>query len=185
MVNGNSQFTEEGIEAIKTSRTAVFDFTTLPMPMTALGLPEESRGTFVATDSDKLITVTLNTPRGVVEMKTDTIRIRPGADHIVDHIDIFINYPDAQDANPEIDRAANELGFPLLANAKPIGPDFKDGSGEEQWYPGFGNKTGAVFSAEILSNHTTGRMTFIYSVHLADKYYTEDAAANIASTGKP
>ena len=153
--------------------------------MTALGLPEESSGTFVATDSDKLITVTMNTSRGVVEMKTDTIRIRPGADHIVDHIDIFINYPDAQDANQEIRRAADELGMVLLQDAEPIGADFNDGSGKEQWFPGMGNKTGTVFSAEILSSHDTGRMTFIYSVHLAGRYYTPDAEASIASTGKP
>ncbi|WP_285245687.1 hypothetical protein [Pseudarthrobacter sp. fls2-241-R2A-127] len=48
-----------------------------------------------------------------------------------------------------------------------------------------GNKTGTVFSAEILSNHDTGRMTFVYSVQLADKYYTPDAEAGIASTGRP
>lgn len=29
-----------------------------------------------------------------------------------------------------------------------------------------------------------GRMTFIYSVHLAPKYYTPEAEASIASTGK-
>ncbi len=48
-----------------------------------------------------------------------------------------------------------------------------------------GNKTGTVFSAEIHSNHTTGRMTFIYSVELAPEYYTPEAESNIASTGKP
>lgn len=185
VANGNSQFTSEGIEAIKSSRRAVFDFTNLPMDMSTLGFAEGSDGAMVATDPDKLIDVTMTTPRGVVEMQTDTIRIRPGADNIVDHVDIFINYPDAQDANPEIRRAANELGFIALEEAEEIGPDFKDGSGKDEWYPGMGNKTGTVFSAEILSNHDTGRMTFIYSVHLAGKYYTPDAAANIASTGKP
>lgn len=185
VANGNSQFTSEGIEAIKSSRKAVFDFTNLPMDMSALGFMEGSDGALVATDTDKPIDVTMTTPHGVVEMRTDTIRIRPGADNIVDHIDIFINYPDAQDANQEIRRAADELGMVLLQDAEPIGADFKDGSGKEQWNPGMGNKTGTVFSAEILSNHDTGRMTFIYSVHLAGKYYTPEAEASIASTGKP
>ena len=185
VANGNSQFTSDGIEAIKSSRKAVFDFTNLPMDMSALGFTEGSDGALVATDTDKPIDVTMTTPHGVVEMRTDTIRIRPGADNIVDHIDIFINYPDAQDANQEIRRAADELGMVLLQDAEPIGADFKDGSGKEQWNPGMGNKTGTVFSAEILSNHDTGRMTFIYSVHLAGKYYTPDAEASIASTGKP
>lgn len=185
VANGNSQFTSEGIEAIKSSRKAVFDFTNLPMDMSALGFAEGSDGALVAVDSNKLIDVTMTTPRGVVEMQTDTIRIRPGVDNIVDHVDVFINYPDAQDANAEIRRAANELGFVVLQDAEEIGPDFKDGSGKEQWFPGMGNKTGTVFSAEILSDHDTGRMTFIYSAHLAGKYYTPDATANIASTGKP
>jgi hypothetical protein len=185
VANGNSQFTSEGIEAIRSSRKAVFDFTNLPMDMSALGFMEGSDGALVATDTDKPIDVTMTTPHGVVEMRTDTIRIRPGADNIVDHIDIFINYPDAQDANQEIRRAADELGMVLLQDAEPIGADFKDGSGKEQWNPGMGNKTGTVFSAEILSNHDTGRMTFIYSVHLAGKYYTPEAEASIASTGKP
>lgn len=185
VANGNSQFTSEGIEAIKRSRKAVFDFTNLPMDMSALGFMEGSDGALVATDTDKPIDVTMTTPHGVVEMRTDTIRVRPGADNIVDHIDIFINYPDAQDANQEIRRAADELGMVLLQDAEPIGADFRDGSGKEQWNPGMGNKTGTVFSAEILSNHDTGRMTFIYSVHLAGKYYTPDAEASIASTGKP
>jgi hypothetical protein len=185
VANGNSQFTSEGIEAIKSSRKAVFDFTSLPMDMSALGFAEGSDGALVAADSDRLIDVTMSTPRGVVEMQTDTIRIRPGADNIVDHIDIFINYPDAQDANQEIRRAADELGMVLLEDAEPIDAGFKDGSGKEQWSPGMGNKTGTVFSAEIHSNHDTGRMTFIYSVHLAPKYYTPDAEASIASTGKP
>jgi hypothetical protein len=185
VANGNSQFTPEGIEAIKSSGKAVFDFTSLPMDMSALGFSTGSDGALVATDSDKLIDVRMTTPHGVVEMRTDTIRIRPGADNTVDHIDIFINYPDAQDANAEIRRAVDELGFVILQDAEPIGADFKDGSGKEQWNPGMGNKTGTVFSAEILSNHDTGRMTFIYSVHLAGKYYTPEAEAGIAATGKP
>jgi len=184
VVDGNSQFTPEGIKAIKSSRKVVFDFTKLPMDMSALGFPEDSDGTLIASETDKLFTVTMTTPNGVVEMQTDTIRIRPGTDHIVDHIDIFINYPDAQDANQEIQRAANELGFVMLKNAEPIGPDFKDGSGKEQWYPGLGNKTGTVFSVEIHSNHDTGRMTFIYSVELDGKYYTPEGETSIASTGK-
>lgn len=185
VANGNSQFTPEGIEAIKSSGKAVFDFTQLPLDMSALGFPADSDGALVAADSDKLIDVSITTPRGAVDMQTDTIRIRPGADNTVDHIDIFINYPDARDANAEIRRAADELGFVILQDAEPIGTDFKDGSGKEQWNPGMGNKTGTVFSAEILSNHDTGRMTFIYSVHLAGKYYTPEAQAGIAATGKP
>lgn len=184
MANGNSQFTPEGVEAIKSSGRAFFDFTKLPMDMSALGFSAGSDGALVAADSDKLIDVSMTTPRGVVEMTTDTIRIRPGADNTVDHVDIFVNYPDARDANREIKRAADELGFVVLQDAEPIGADFKDGSGKEQWNPGMGNKTGTVFSAEILSNHDTGRMTFVYSVHLAEKYYTPDAEASIASTGK-
>ncbi|WP_457947068.1 hypothetical protein ACTAQI_15740 [Pseudarthrobacter sp. alpha12b] len=185
MADGNSQFTADGIEAVKTSGKAFFDFTNLPMNMSALGFEAGSDGALVAAESNKLIDVSMTTPQGVVEMRTDTIRIRPGADNKVDHIDIFINYPDAQDANQEIRRAADELGFVILQDAEPIGADFKDGSGKEQWNPGMGNKTGTVFSAEILANHDTGRMTFIYSVHLAGEYYTPVAKANIASTGKP
>ena len=185
VVNGNSQFTKSGIEAMKARREVSFDFTNLPLDMSALGFAEGSDGAMVATDTDRRMKVAMMTPNGVVEMETDTLRIRPGADNIVDHIDIFINYPDAQDANQEIQRAADELGMVLLRDAEPIGPDFKDGSGKEQWNPGMGNKTGTVFSAEILSNHDTGRMTFIYSVHLAGKYYTPDAEASIALTGKP
>ena len=185
VANGNSQFTPEGIDAIKSSGKAFFDFTKRPMEMSALGFPAGSDGALVASDSGKLIDVSMTTPNGVVEMSTDTIRIRPGADNMVDHVDIFVNYPDAQDANREIKRAADELGFVILQDAEPIGADFKDGSGKEQWIPGMGNKTGTVFSAEILSNHDTGRMTFVYSVQLADKYYTPDAEAGIASTGRP
>lgn len=185
VANGNSQFTPEGIDAIKSSGKAFFDFTKRPMEMSALGFPAGSDGALVASDSGRLIDVSMTTPNGVVEMSTDTIRIRPGADNMVDHVDIFVNYPDAQDANREIKRAADELGFVILQDAEPIGADFKDGSGKEQWIPGMGNKTGTVFSAEILSNHDTGRMTFVYSVQLADKYYTPDAEAGIASTGRP
>jgi len=185
VANGNSQFTPEGIDAIKSSGKAFFDFTKRPMEMSALGFPAGSDGALVASDSGKLIDVSMTTPNGVVEMSTDTIRIRPGADNMVDHVDIFVNYPDAQDANREIKRAADELGFVILQDAEPIGADFKDGSGKEQWIPGMGNKTGTVFSAEILSNHDTGRITFVYSVQLADKYYTPDAEAGIRSTGRP
>ena len=185
VANGNSQFTPEGIDAIKSSGKAFFDFTKRPLEMSALGFPAGSDGALVASDSGKLIDVSMTTPNGVVEMSTDTIRIRPGADNMVDHVDIFVNYPNAQDANREIKRAADELGFVILQDAEPIGADFKDGSGKEQWIPGMGNKTGTVFSAEILSNHDTGRMTFVYSVQLADKYYTPDAEAGIRSTGRP
>ena len=185
VANGNAQFTEDGIKAIKNSRKAVFDFTNLPMDMSALGFSAGSDGVLVTADSNKPISVTMTTPKGVVEMETDTIRIRPGADNIVDHVDIFVNYPDAQDANQEIRRAADELGFVRLQNAEPIGADFKDGSGKELWNPGMGNETGTVFSAEIHSNHDTGRITFIYSAQLAGKYYTPDAKANIATMGEP
>ncbi|MDR6416823.1 hypothetical protein [Pseudarthrobacter sulfonivorans] len=92
--------------------------------------------------------------------------------------------PDGHHANPEIRRAANQLGFVALEEAEETGPDFKDGSGKEQWYPGMCNKTGTVFSTESQPNRTTGRMTFIYSVHLADKYYMPGAEGSIASTGK-
>lgn len=184
VADGNSQFTPEGIDAIKSSGKAVFDFTKLPLDMSALGFPAGSDGALVAADSGKLIDVSMTTPHGMVEMRTDTIRIRPGADNVVDHIDVFINYPDAQDANAEIRRAADELGFVILQDAEPIGADFNDGSGKEQWNPGMGNKTGTVFSAEILSNHDTGRLTFVYSVQLAGKYYTPEAQAGIAATGK-
>ena len=127
----------------------------------------------------------MTTPSGVVEMETDTIRVRGGGiENKVDSVDIFVNYPDAQNANQEIRRAADELGFVALKEAGEIGPDSKDGSDKEQWNPGMGNRTGTVFSAEIYSNHDTGRMTFIYSVHLANKYYTPEATAEIATTGR-
>ncbi|WP_285245688.1 hypothetical protein [Pseudarthrobacter sp. fls2-241-R2A-127] len=114
VANGNSQFTPEGIDAIKSSGTAFFDFTKRPVGMSALGFPAGSDGALVAADSGKLIDVSMTAPNGVVEMSTDTIRIRPGADNMVDHVDIFVNYPDAQDANREIKRAADELGFVIL-----------------------------------------------------------------------
>ena len=120
VVSGNSQFTPDGIDAIKSSGKVAFDFTRLPMDMSALGFPAGSDGALVAADSGRLIDVTMTTPQGVVGMQTDTIRIRPGADNTVDHIDIFVNYPDAQDANAEIERAADELGFVAL---------FTDGEG--------------------------------------------------------
>lgn len=186
IVNGNSQFTKEGVEAMKASRSVSFDFTSVPLNLEDLGLDRRSDGTLVATDTDKPMKVFMTTPTGVVEMDTDTIRIRPGdAEGNVDHIEIFVNYPDAQDANPEIERAANELGIVPLKEAKAIGPDFKDGSGKETWNPGYGNATGTVFAATIMSNHTTGRMTFIYTAYLSGKFYTHEASANIAATGKP
>ncbi|MET4096253.1 hypothetical protein [Arthrobacter sp. UYCu712] len=42
-----------------------------------------------------------------------------------------------------------------------------------------------MFSVEIYSDPDTGRTTFIYSVHLADKFYTPEAAEKIEATGKP
>ncbi|MFF2346293.1 hypothetical protein [Pseudarthrobacter sp. NPDC058119] len=149
VADGNSQFTPDGIDAIKSSGKVAFDFTRLPMDMSALGFPAGSDGALVAADSGRLIDVTMTTPRGVVGMQTNNIRIRPGADNTVNHIDVFINYPDAQDANAEVKRAADELGFVALQDAEPVGPDFQDGSGKEQWNPGMGNRTGTVFSAEI------------------------------------
>ena len=44
VVSGNSQFTPEGIDAIKSGGKAVFDFTSLPMDMSALGFPEDQAG---------------------------------------------------------------------------------------------------------------------------------------------
>ena len=76
VVSGNSQFTPEGIDAMKASRKVSFDFTSLPMDMSALGLPAGSDGVLVATDTDKRMKVAMATPNGVVEMETDTIRVR-------------------------------------------------------------------------------------------------------------
>jgi hypothetical protein len=185
IVNGNSQFTKAGIEAMKASRQVSFDFTSLPMDMADVGLGEDSDGAMVATETDRRMKVTMKTPNGVVEMETDTLRVRGGGfDNKVGHLDIFVNYPDAQDANPEIERAANELGILPLKNASTIGPEFKDGTGKETWNPGYGNATGTVFALSIMSNHTTGRMTFIYTVFLSDEYYTPEAEAEIATTGR-
>jgi hypothetical protein len=185
VASGNSQFTKNGIEAMKATRKVSFDFTSLPMDMAALGLGEDSDGAMVATDTDRRMKVAMTTPNGVVEMETDTIRVRGGGvENKVDSVDIFVNYPDAQDANPEIERAANELGILPLKNATTIGPAFKDGSGKETWNPGYGNATGTVFALSIMSNHTTGRMTFIYTVFLSEEYYTPEAQAQIAETGR-
>lgn len=184
MVNGNSQFTPEGIKDIKTSRQASIDVSERPLAMSALGFEEGSDGVLMATDSEKKIDVSITTPQGVVTMTTDTIRVRPGVPtENVSRIDIFYNFPDAQDANAEIDRAKNELGFRALDDFTGIGPEFKDGSGKSSWNPGLGNKTGTVFSVEAIENHTTGSLTWIYSIQLADKYYTPEAEAGIAATG--
>ena len=184
VVNGNSQFTPEGIKDMTSSRRASFDVSSRPLTMAALGVAEGSDGTLVATDTNEKIAVSVKTPRGVVEMHTDTLRIRPGGlDGLVDHIDICYNFPDAQDANPEIERAANQLGFRFLDDVAPIGPEFKDGSGKQSWNPGLGNSTGTVFSVEAMENHTTGSLTWIYSIQLADKYYSPEATASIAATG--
>lgn len=184
VVNGNSQFTTAGVKAMKESQQASLDVTERPLTMAALGFPEGSDGTLIATDSDKKIQLSITTPNGVVKMTTDTIRVRPGVPpENVDHIDIFYNFPDAQDANAEIERAAKELGFRALDGSTPIGPEFKDGSGKETWVPGLGNSTGTVFSVEAIENHTTGGLTWIYSIHFDDKYYTPEAEASIAETG--
>ncbi|UZX01297.1 hypothetical protein F8G81_00670 [Arthrobacter sp. CDRTa11] len=184
MINGNSQFTEKGVEEIKRSLKAEFDFTTVPLPMSALGFPDKSDGILIGVDRGKLITVSITTPRGLVEMKTDKIRIRPDIDGTVSHLDFFINYPDAQDANPEIRRAANELGFVMMEGWPAVGPEFKDGSGKEVINPGYGNKTGTVFSVEVYSNRTTGSRTFIYSALLRKEFYTPEATESIAAMGK-
>ncbi|WP_157884037.1 hypothetical protein [Arthrobacter alpinus] len=184
VVNGNSQFTAAGIKDMKTSRQASIDVSERKVAMSALGFAEGSDGILIATDSKKLINVSITTPNGVVTMTTDTIRVRPGVPtEYVDHIDIFYNFPDAQDANAEIERARDELGFRALEDFPPIGPEFKDGSGKETWVPGLGNKTGTVFSVEAIANHTTGSLTWIYSIQLSDRYYTPEAAASIAETG--
>jgi hypothetical protein len=183
VVNGNSQFTPAGVRDIKDNLTAEFDFTKLPLQMSALGFPEKSDGILMAVERDELITVSMTTPGGVVEIKTDKIRVRPDIDGTVSHFDFFVNYPDAQDANPEIRRAVDELGFVQLETWKPIGPDFKDGTGKTLSNPGYGNKTGTVFSLEIHSNHDTGRMTFIYSALLRGELYTPEATESIATTG--
>lgn len=185
IINGNSQFTKAGVEAMKASRQVSFDFTALPLDMADVGLDEDSDGAMVATDKDRRMKVAMTTPSGVVEMETDTIRVRGGGiENKVDSVDIFVNYPEAQDANPEIQRAANELGILPLKNATTIGPEFKDGSGKDTWNPGYGNATGTVFALSIMSNHTTGRMTFIYTVFLSDEYYTPEATAEIETTGR-
>lgn len=183
VVNGNSQFTSAGIQEIKGTLAAGFDFTNLPLEMSALGFEEGSDGVLMAVDRDELITVSITTPGGVVEFKTDKIRVRPDIDGTVSHLDFFLNYPDAQDANPEIRRAVDELGFVQLEDFPTIGPDFKDGSGKAELYPGYGNKTGTVFTVEIYSNHDTGRMTFIYSAILRGELYTPEATETIATTG--
>ncbi len=184
MVNGNSQFTPEGIKDMKASRQASIDVSDRTLAMSALGFEEGSDGILMATDSGKKIDVSITTPNGVVTLTTDTIRVRPGVPtEYVDHIDIFYNFPDAQDANAEIARARNELGFRALDDFPAIGPEFKDGSGKASWNPGLGNKTGTVFSVEAIENHTTGSLTWIYSIQLGDRYYTPEAAASIAETG--
>jgi hypothetical protein len=185
VINGNSQFTKAGVEAMKTSRQVSFDFTALPLDMADIGLDPDSDGAMVATETDKRMQVAMTTPKGMVEMETDTIRVRGGgSENKVDSVDIFVNYPDAQDANSEIQRAANELGILALKKAKTIGPEFKDGTGKDTWNPGYGNASGTVFALSIMSNHTTGRMTFIYTVFLSDEYYTPEATAEIATTGR-
>ena len=53
VINGNSQFTEAGVEAMKSSRQVSFDFTALPQDMADVGLSEDSDGAMVATDTDR------------------------------------------------------------------------------------------------------------------------------------
>lgn len=184
VINGNTQFTPEGIKDMKKTQKASLDVSERPLAMSALGFPAGSDGTLIATDPDKKIQLSIKTPNGIVEMTTDTIRVRPGVPpEFLDHIDIFYNFPNADEANPEIARAAQELGFRFLDDFAPIGADFKDGSGKETWVPGLGNSTGTVFSVEAIANHTTGSLTWIYSIQLDDRYYTADAAASIAATG--
>lgn len=184
VVDGNSQFTPEGVNDMKSNRQASFDVSERPLSMAALGFDEDSDGILIATDPNKKIEVSIETPLGVVKMATDTMRVRPGGPvGLVDHIDIFYHFPNATDATPEISRAANELGFRFLDNFMGFEPDFKDGSGKETWVPGLGNSTGTVFSVEAILNHTTGSLLWIYSIQLADRYYTPAATAEIAATG--
>lgn len=75
-----------------------------------LGLGQGSDGALAAAESDQPIAVTMTTPNGVVEMETETIRIRRGTDSAVDHIDFFVNRPDLPAANEELRKAADELG---------------------------------------------------------------------------
>lgn len=184
VVNGNSQFTPEGIKDMKASQRASFDVSSRPLSMASLGFDEGSDGILIATDPDKKIDVRITTPQGVVEMTTDTLRVRPGGTQgNVDHIDIFHHFPDASDANAEIARAANELGFRFLDDFEGYDADFFDGSGKKGWNPGLGNRTGTVFSVEAIENHTTGSVLWIYSLHLDERYYTPAASAEIAITG--
>ncbi|MEO7586607.1 MAG: hypothetical protein ABIS84_01115 [Arachnia sp.] len=184
IIDGNSQFTPEGVRDMKSSRQVRFDVSSRPLRMSALGFAPDSDGILVATEEDKKFSVSITTPEGVVEMETDTIRIRPGVPtELVDHIDIFYHFPDASDGTPEIDRAAGELGFRFLENFEGLGDDFIDGSGKETWNPGLGNSTGTVFSVEAILNRTTGSMLWIYSIHLDDRYYTPEVSEEIAETG--
>ena len=185
VANGNSQFTPAGIAGIKNAHKAVFDFTGRPLKMSELGLGQDSDGALVAAESDQPIAVSMTTPNGVVEMETDTIRIRRGTDNAVDHIDFFVNRPDVPTANEELRKAADELGFALIRKAAPFGAASQESPRREKWYPGYGNLTGTVYSVEIYSDSDTGRTTFIYSVHLADKFYTPEATEKIEATGKP
>ena len=129
--------------------------------MTQLGLGEESDGAMLATDADQPITVSMTTPNGVVKMETNTIRIRPGADHAVDHIDIFVTHPDLPAANQKLRKAADELGFAALSDAEPLDAASSTSSQREKWYAGLGNRTGTVYSVEISSSPDTGRSTFV------------------------
>lgn len=184
VVNGNSQFTPDGVKNIKASGRASFDVSQRPLTMAALGFPEGSDGILISTDPENKIQVSIKTPTGVVTMVTDTIRVRPGVPvELVDHIDFFYHFPDAQDATGEIRRATNELGFRYLDEFPGFGPEFKEGTGKESWNPGFGNFTGTVFSVEAILNRTSGSLMWIYSLRLADKLYTPENSASIAETG--
>ena len=88
-------------------------------------------------------------------------------------------------ANEKLRKAAGELGFALIRKAAPFGAASQESPRREKWYPGYGNLTGPVYSVEIHSNSDTGRTTFVYSVHLADKFYTPEAMEKIDATGKP
>lgn len=183
VVDGNSQFTTEGVQAIRSSGQVSFDLTEVPMPMTALGFAKDSDGTLIEAPENRPFDVTITTPGGVLELKTHMILIRPGADQLVSHIEMARKFEEAQDANAEIARARDEIGVVALENAEPYGPDFIDGSEDEQWYPGAGNRTGTVFSVAIYEHHDDGGVEFVYTAELSPEYYTPEAEATIAETG--
>lgn len=181
-VNGNSQLTTDGITAIKATQTATFDLTSRPLKMAALGFPENSEGALVATGTGEPITVSLKTPTGVVKMNADAFRVWPGANGLVDRVDLSVTGQGIEGTIRELQRAGDDLGV-NLTKGKDAGAD-QGQAGAQSWRPGYGNKAGTAFSVEIVTSTDTGGSTFIYSAHLADEFYTADSAARITATGK-